>query len=35
MQQDSTHPPFLGPCEVCGKVSQNYRNWHPVEEQAA
>jgi phage FluMu protein Com len=24
MQRDSTAPPFLGPCEVCGKHSRNY-----------
>lgn len=24
MQEHTTHPPFLGPCEVCGKVSHNY-----------
>lgn len=24
MQRDSTHPPFLGPCGVCGKHSRNY-----------
>lgn len=25
MHGDSTHPPFLGPCEVCGKTSHNYK----------
>lgn len=25
MHGESTHPPFLGPCEVCGRINRSYR----------